>query len=75
MIFNNLTYFLYFFFCRFLPYLCQLESVDNDPELRGNCVATLAIISQAMVLPGRIPAFVEAVTQVAQSRSVLNYSF
>ncbi|XP_047484565.1 proteasome activator complex subunit 4-like isoform X1 [Penaeus chinensis] len=52
---------------RFLPYLCQLESVDNDPELRGNCVATLAIISQSMVLPHRIAAFMEAITQVAHS--------
>ncbi|XP_042231597.1 proteasome activator complex subunit 4-like isoform X2 [Homarus americanus] len=52
---------------RFLPHLCQLESVDNDPELRGNCVATLAVISQALVLPSRIPALMDSVTQVAKS--------
>lgn len=52
---------------RFLPHLCQLESVDNNPELRGNCVATLAVISQALVLPSRIPALMEAIMQVAQS--------
>ncbi|KAK4321981.1 hypothetical protein Pmani_007247 [Petrolisthes manimaculis] len=52
---------------RFLPHLCQMESVDNDPELRSNCVATLAIISQALVLPSRIPALIDAITQVAQS--------
>lgn len=52
---------------RFLPYLCQLESVDNDPELRGNCVATLAVLSQALVLPSRIPALITTIAQIAQS--------
>ncbi|KAK8724601.1 hypothetical protein OTU49_011168 [Cherax quadricarinatus] len=52
---------------RFLPHLCKLESVDNDPELRGNCVATLAVISQALVLPARIPVLMDAITQVAKS--------
>ncbi|KAK7086905.1 Proteasome activator complex subunit 4 [Halocaridina rubra] len=52
---------------RFLPHLCQLESVDNDPELRNNCVATLALISQAMVIPKRLPALMEAISQVAHS--------
>ncbi|XP_045600493.2 proteasome activator complex subunit 4 isoform X1 [Procambarus clarkii] len=52
---------------RLLPHLCQLESVDNDPELRGNCVATLAVISQALVLPARVPALMDAITQVAKS--------
>lgn len=52
---------------KFLPYLCQLESVDNDPELRSNCIATLAVISQALVLPSRIPALLDAITQVTQS--------
>ncbi|XP_068219564.1 proteasome activator complex subunit 4-like isoform X1 [Palaemon carinicauda] len=52
---------------RFLPHLCQLESVDNDPELRNNCVAALALMSQGLVIPERIPALLEAVSQVAQS--------
>uniref|UniRef100_A0A0P4W4D0 Proteasome activator complex subunit 4 C-terminal domain-containing protein n=1 Tax=Scylla olivacea TaxID=85551 RepID=A0A0P4W4D0_SCYOL len=52
---------------RFLPYLCQLESVDNDPELRGNCIATLAILSQAVVLPSRISSLIATVTQIAQN--------
>ena len=54
--------------CRFVPHLCQLESVDNDPELRGNCVVTLAMLSQAVVLPDRLDALLDAVEAVAQSR-------
>ncbi|CAL4088618.1 unnamed protein product [Meganyctiphanes norvegica] len=61
--YNGVTPELY----RLLPHLCQLESVDNDPELRSNCVASLALMSHALVLPERLPALLEAIHSIANN--------
>lgn len=61
--YNGVTPELY----RLLPHLCQLESVDNDPELRSNCVASLALMSHALVLPERLPVLLEAIYSIGNN--------
>ncbi|XP_076047764.1 proteasome activator complex subunit 4-like isoform X2 [Oratosquilla oratoria] len=50
---------------RLLPHLCQLESVDSDPELSNNCTMTLTFLSSALIHPRNIPLAVSTIIQIS----------
>ncbi|KAL7641259.1 UNVERIFIED_CONTAM: hypothetical protein RMT77_008397 [Armadillidium vulgare] len=54
---------------KFLPYLCQLESIDSDTELRNNCLTSLAYLSRVIIPPNDLIVPVNVIRVISSNGS------